>query len=146
MRLPQSIHSSLSVHCFHISTVSVALLFLIIGSLSATSFAQLTSSVSSLRFGDLDVGQSETLMLSVTNSGTTSVTVTEIAVHNPAFAVSNTSLPLTVPAGQSFDVSVSFTPGSTGWTGGTIRFTSNASNPILVENLGGMGVNSEAVI
>jgi hypothetical protein len=121
-------------------------IFLIIGSLGATSFAQLTSSASSLRFGDLDVGQSETLLLSVTNSGTTNVTVTEIAVYNPAFVVSNTSLPLTVPAGQSFDVSVSFTPASTGWTGGTIRFTSNASNPILVVNLGGMGVKSAAVI
>jgi hypothetical protein len=146
MRLPQSIHSSLSVPSFHISTRGVALVLFIIGSLSATCFAQLTSSTTSLRFGDLDVGQSETLIVSVTNSGTTSVTVTEIATNNPVFAVSSTSLPLTVPAGQSFDVSVSFTPAATGWTGGTIRLTSNASNPHLVVNMGGMGVNSEAVI
>ncbi|MFZ0317750.1 MAG: choice-of-anchor D domain-containing protein [Candidatus Sulfotelmatobacter sp.] len=117
----------------------------IIGSPSANaSVPQLTSSPSSLRFGDLDVGQSETLMVNVTNAGTTSVTVTEITVNNPVFAVSNQSLPLTVPAGQSFDVSVSFTPAATGWTGGTIRFSSNASNPALVVNLGGTGVGSES--
>jgi hypothetical protein len=146
MRLPQSIHRSLSVHSFHIQTIGVALLFLIIGSLSAkASFAQLTSSPSSLRFGGLDVGQTETSMVTVTNAGTTSVTVTEITVSNLVFAVSNESLPLVLPAGGSFNVSVSFTPAATGWTGGTVRFSSNASNPSLLVNLGGMGVKSEPV-
>jgi hypothetical protein len=106
---------------------------------------QLACSPSSLRFGKVDVGQSETLMLTLTNSGKTSVSLSTITASNPAFAISGVTLPVLVPAGQSLDVNVTFIPAADGWTGATIGFASNASNSNLVVEVGGTGVNHEAL-
>ena len=96
-------------------------------------------------FGHVVVGQTETLLVTVTNTGQTSVTVSGITVSNSEFNVSDLSLPLVLLAGQSVDVSVSFTPTALGWTGGTIKFSSNASNATLTLEVAGAGVSSEAV-
>jgi hypothetical protein len=55
------------------------------------------------------------------------------------------TLPTTLTAGQSVDVNITFTPKIAGWSGGTIRFYSNASNPTLTLQAGGTGVTSEAM-
>ena len=146
MRLPQSIIHSLSVHTVHFLTISAALLLVGLAPTRAgATGSQLNCLPSSLRFGVLDVGQTESLLVTVTNSGQTSVTLSGIAVSNSEFTTSSLSLPLTLLAGQSVDLSVSFTPTATGWTGGTIKFSSNASNPSLVLQVAGTGVSSESV-
>jgi hypothetical protein len=106
---------------------------------------QLTCSPASLRFGSLDVGQTETLLVTVTNSGPTTVTLSEIAGSNSAFATPGLSLPLVVLAGQSVAVNVSFTPTETGWTAGAVEIYSNASNATLSLPVGGAGVKSESL-
>src|ERR1019366_10466346 len=50
-----------------------------------------------------------------------------------------------LPPGQSFEVSVMFTPTATGWKGGSVVFASTASNPILDLGVGGMGVKIEGL-
>jgi len=146
MRLPQSSIRPLSVYTIHFLTIGMWLLLLgMMPARAGATAAQLTCSPSSLRFGAIDVGQTETLMVVVTNNGQTSVTLSEITVSNSEFATSTLSLPLVLLAGQSVDLSVSFTPAATGWTGGTIKFSSNASNPTLVVELQGTGVSSESV-
>ncbi|MGA2336013.1 MAG: choice-of-anchor D domain-containing protein [Terriglobales bacterium] len=109
---------------------------------SATT-SQLAFTPSALRFGGIVVGQSETLLVTVTNTGQTSVTVSGIAVGNSEFTTSSVSLPLVLSAGQSVDLSVTFAPKTMGWTGSTIRFFSNASNANL--NVGGTGESAEAL-
>jgi hypothetical protein len=146
MRLPQSSIRPLSVHSVHFLTVGIALLLLALTPVGASaSAAQLTSSPSSLRFGAIDVGQSETLLMALTNNGQTSVTLTEITVSNSEFVPSNLSLPLVLQAGESVDLTVSFTPTAKEWAGGTIKVSSNATNSTLIVALGGSGVSSEAV-
>ena len=145
MRLPQSIPRSISVRPGHFLTISAALLLLSLAPKYATaSTPQLVCSPASLRFGALDIGQTESLLVTVTNSGETSVTLSAIAVSNSEFTVSSLNLPVTLLAGQSVDLSVSFTPKGAGWTGGTINFSSNASNPSLILQAGGTGVSSES--
>jgi len=107
--------------------------------------AQLVSSPSSVRFGHVDIGQTETLMVTVTNGGLTTETISSIRVNNSAFSVSGVSLPLVLSAGQSVDASISFTPTTTGWTGAWISFSSNASNSALQVEVGGAGVTSESL-
>ncbi len=142
MRLPQSSIQLLSIRKLQLFTLGAALLF---GGLLPKCVAQLTSSPANLRFGTLDVSQSETQLVTVTNSGTSSVTITSSAVSGSAFATSPLNLPLTLSAGQSVDVNITFTPRATGWTGGTVRFFSNASNPTLAVQMGGTGVTSEGI-
>ena len=86
-----------------------------------------------LQFGVVDIGQTETHIVTVTNGGSTSVTLSKVSMTEAAFAAPNLALPLVVPAGQSVDVSVSFTPKTTGWTGGMIKFSGGSSTPYAVD-------------
>jgi hypothetical protein len=146
MRLPQSILQYLSVHTVHFLTMglAIALLGIVPGSAGATT-PQLACTPSSLWFAKVVVGQTETLLVTLTNNGQTSVTVSGMAVSNAEFTTSSLSLPLVLPAGQSADLSVTFTPTARGTTGGTIQFSSDASNPTLRLELGGAGTNSEVL-
>jgi hypothetical protein len=146
MRLPQSTIQPLSVNTIHILTIGKLILLLGILSVSASAAtAQLACTPASLRFGVTVVGQTETLPITLTNEGQTSATISGVTVDNSEFTTSNFSLPLVLLAGQSIDLSVSFTPTATGWTEGTIKFVSNAANAIFQLEVEGTGVSSEAV-
>jgi len=146
MRLPQSTIQPLFVPRINLATVGpvIALLGMMLISASAAS-AQLVCSPPNLRFGSVVVGQTETLLTTVTNSGQTSVTLSGATATNVQFTASGLSLPLVLQAGQSVDVSASFTPTSLGYRGGAIRFTSNASNANLMLDVTGAGTTNEAV-
>ncbi len=146
MRLPQSIIQSFYVHTVHFLTIGMAIVLLgmvPVGAAAATP--QLACTPTNLHFGAIVVGQTETLLDTVTNNGRTSVTISGISVGNAKFTASSLSLPLVLLAGQSVDLSVTFTPTAIGWTGGTIRFSSNASNSPLQLQVGGSGVSSASV-
>ena len=146
MRLPQSILRSLSVCTVSSLIAGIAVLLLAAPQLHARAGApQLISSPPSLRFGALNMGQTETMVVTVTNTGGTSATISQISESNGEFTTSGVSLPLTLAAGQSIDLSVSFTPSTNGWTVATVNISSNASNPTLLLNLEGTGISSEAV-
>ena len=146
MRLPQSTSHILSVRPIHLLTIIIlTIAFAATPENARASTKQLTCSPSSLRFGAVVVGQTESLLVTLTNNGTTSVLVSAMSSSNPEIGLSQANLPLTLPAGQSMEVSVIFTPTAVGWTGGTVVVTSNASDPILHLGVEGTGVNSEVV-
>lgn len=146
MRLPQSLIRSFSAYRFHFQTIGIALLLLSSVPISfGESESALVCSPCSLRYGSVDIGKTETLLVTLTNSGSSSVTLTEITSINSAFVPTKLSLPLILEAGQSVDLSVSFTPTATGWAGGSVKISSNASNSTLVLQLGGTGGTSEPV-
>jgi len=104
---------------------------------------QLACTPTYLRFGGTVVGQTETLLVNLTNNGQTSVTISGVTVNNSKFTTSYLSLPLVLPAGQSVGLSVSFSPTAIGWTEGTVDISSNASNAALQFEVRGTGVSSE---
>ena len=110
---------------------------------ASASVPQLASSPTTLFFGAVGVGRTETQLITVTNTGQTSTTVSEITVNNSQFTVSNLNLPLVLSAGQSFDLSVTFTPSAIEWTGGRIRIA-NSGDPMGVE-IAGTGVSSQTL-
>jgi ASPM-SPD-2-Hydin domain-containing protein len=111
--------------------------------LAATS--HLTCSPYSLYYAGVAIGRSETLLVTVTNSGPASVTISRVSVSNARFEVTDMTLPKILAAGESADVQVAFAPKETGWAGGSVTFTSNASNPTLSLTVGGSGVTSDEV-
>ncbi len=106
---------------------------------------QLSCTPASLRFGEVVIQQTETLLVTVTNNGQTSVTISEIAVKDSEFTVSKLDLPLVLQAGQSLDLNAHFTPTEKGWMKGTVTISSDASNPTLVLDVAGHGVDSESL-
>jgi len=112
---------------------------------TAAAASQLACTPTRLQFGAVAVGQTETLLVTLTNNGQTSATISGITVGNAAFTTSYVSLPLILPAGQSVDLSVSFTPTARGWAGGMIKFSSGSSNAGVQLEVGGSGLSSQAV-
>jgi len=146
MRLPQSSIRSLVVPTIHLLIIGLALaIFCTVPASVDAAAQQLVCTRTQIEFGAVVLGQTETMLVTLTNTGNTSVTISATAVSNTEFAAIGLNLPLALPAGQSADVSISFTPTSLRWTGSTIKFSSNASNAILVLDVGGTGVNSESV-
>ena len=146
MRLPHySIHS-LSSYTNNLLTIGAAILLIgMMPAIAGASTYQLVCSPLILGFGATVVGQTETLPVTVTNSGESSATISGVTANNSGFTPSSLSLPLTLAPGQSVEMSVSFTPTSIGWAGGTIKFISDAANAILPLEVAGSGVSSENV-
>jgi hypothetical protein len=99
----------------------------------------LTATASSLSFGGVQVGHSQTLSETLTNSGGSSLSVTQANVTGTGFSVTGLSLPLTLVAGQSFTFGAVFTPTSAGSVSGKIAVVSNGSNPNLAISMSGSG-------
>jgi hypothetical protein len=103
-----------------------------------TPAAQLAVNPTSLNFGNVVVGNSAQQTAQLLASGAT-VTVSSVNVSNADFTVSGLSFPVTIPAGQGAQFTVTFRPQSTGVTSGTASFTSNASNSPTVLSVSGTG-------
>jgi hypothetical protein len=111
-------------------------------SLSGTGASSgfVVASPSSVSFGSLLVGNSQTQTVSLTNSGGTSVTVSQATTQGSGFSVGGLTLPVTLPAGWSTSFSVIFAPQAAGAASGNIAFASNASNATLNLPLSGSGM------
>lgn len=100
-------------------------------SLSGTGAAQVTyllkASATSLSFGSVDVGASSSINVTLTNTGTGSVSVSSATVTGTGYSVPAT-FPISIAAGASRAVAVTFTPALTGVANGTVSFVSNATN------------------
>jgi hypothetical protein len=109
------------------------------GSLSATP--------AGLNFGNVQTGSNQTLAETLTNSGGSSVTVTQAAVTGNGLTVNGLNLPLTLAAGQSSpSFNVVFAPQSAGAVSGSLSISSSASNATLSIGLSGTGVTAGTLI
>jgi F5/8 type C domain/Abnormal spindle-like microcephaly-assoc'd, ASPM-SPD-2-Hydin/Right handed beta helix region len=77
--------------------------------------------------------------IAVTNSGTTSATVSKVAVTGPYTETNNCS---SIAVGASCTVTVGFTPTAGGANPGTLTITSNANNNPTTASLSGNGISS----
>jgi len=110
--------------------------------LSGTGVAPgaLGSNPTSLSFGSVTVGGKQALSATVTNTGGSSVTISQVAISGTGFTLSGITAPVTLAAGQNATLNVTFTPSSSGSVSGNVTITSNASNPTLTIPLSGTGV------
>ena len=147
MRLPRPVTYSLSfsLDTINLPTFGVALLLFVMAPALASAAPQLGSAPAVLTFGGTVVGQSETLPVILTNSSHAKATISGVTSSNSQFTPSSMGLPLVLLPGQSAELTVSFTPATTGWTGGTIKFISEQQSPLLPLPVTGSGVNSVAV-
>jgi hypothetical protein len=111
--------------------------------LSGTGVAatfQLTASPTSLSFSNLLVGTTSTQAVTLTNSGNSSVSVSQITVSGGGFSTSGLILPATLTAGQSTTLSVIFAPTVAGSVAGSVSVVSNATNSPATITLSGSGI------
>jgi hypothetical protein len=102
----------------------------------------LGASPSSLNFGSVTVGQNQTLSSTITNTGSASVSISQVGITGSGFTVSGITTPLTLTAGATATVSVKFAPTSSGSASGTVTVTSDASNTSLTIGVSGTGATA----
>src|ERR1700732_1186933 len=88
--------------------------------------------------GVVFVGQSTTIPVALSNTGSTTITVSAVVPGGSGFGISGLNLPLTLSPGQSVPFSVSFSPQARGRVDATFGFTI-ASGPNLNLNVHGWG-------
>jgi len=99
----------------------------------------LSPNSSSLAFGSIQVGSNSSKPETLTNTGGSSVTVSQANLTGAAFSTSGLTLPLTLTANQSVTFTVTFTPASAAAANGSLSVVSNASNSTLNIALSGTG-------
>ncbi|PWT84579.1 MAG: hypothetical protein C5B58_04500 [Acidobacteria bacterium] len=104
----------------------------------------LASNPTSLSFGNVNVGSKGTLSETITNTGGSSISVTQVGITGTGFSVTGITTPLTLNGGQSATFSVSFAPTAAGAASGNLTVTSTATNPTLTIPVSGTGVTATA--
>jgi hypothetical protein len=99
----------------------------------------LTVNPLSLAFGNVVIGTSAKQTVTLSNSSSTSITVSSIGTTGTGFSQSSPTLPLTLASGQSSSVIVTFAPQNSGSISGALQIGSNASNPSVSVALSGTG-------
>ncbi len=106
----------------------------------------LTITPSSASFGDVTVGSPATQTIQLSNSGTGSLSVTQVSVAGSGFSTGTLSLPITLSSGQSSSFNVQFAPASAGTASGGVTIVSNAPNSPAIIAVSGTGVASTQVL
>lgn len=91
----------------------------------------LTLSSTSLDFGTVKVGTQQQLSETLTNTGGASLTISQIAITGTGFSMGSISTPLTIAAGQSTSLAVTFAPQSAGSASGNVTIASSEANSSL---------------
>ena len=118
-----------------VSTATNSMLTVPLTATTATG-GVLSTSDSSLDF-TVALGSTGTQSETLTNTGGSSVTITQANVSGTVFKATGLTLPLTLAPGQSFTFGATFTPTTGGSAAGSISVVSNASNPSLTISLAG---------
>ena len=95
----------------------------------------------SLGFGDVTVGSTSDLVVTITNDGSADLEVTALSTTNPLFTVVSPVPPVTIVPLGTQDVTVRFSPVPTGAEAGSLNVASNDPDEALVGvPLSGAGV------
>lgn len=92
--------------------------------------------------GNVAIGTSRSITVTVKNTGAASVTISAESVHVGEFSTSGLAIPKSIAAGGSTTLTVTFSPTHTALTGGYIEFISNATNSDVQYAANGTGVNA----
>ena len=105
--------------------------------------ATLAASPASLNFGNVTVGSSASLPLTL-SAANGPVTISSAQSNSSEFVLSGLVLPLTIAAGQSATATVKFTPNQSGTASANLVLTSDAANSPTTVPLTGTGVAQQA--
>jgi hypothetical protein len=94
----------------------------------------LSASTSSVDFGTVPVGSSATQTVTLTDTGTGSLTISGLSVSGTGFSVVGGSSSMTIAAGQSVSVQLEFAPQSVGSLSGAVTVASDAASAVAPNN------------
>jgi hypothetical protein len=108
---------------------------------AGSTTSQLSVSTAQMNFGNVTVGNSASQVVSLTNVGSTNVTISAVSASGAGFGFNGGS-GVTLDPTQSVSIYVNFNPTGAGSATGILSVSSNATNPVLTVGLSGSGVAS----
>ncbi len=106
--------------------------------------AFLTTSASSLNFGNVAIGKSKQMTVTLTNAGNSKVTVSNVSISGAHYSASGVSDGLILEPGQSATLDATFNPSALGKLSGSVTVASNAKNSPETISFSGDGAQSVA--
>jgi len=106
----------------------------------------LSFSPSAANFGNVQVGNTKSISVTVTNTGTASVAFRKESLQANMYTLSGLTLPLTLSPGAHLTFTVKFAPLTLGTISGRVVFGSNATNSLVYFALTGTGVRGALTI
>jgi hypothetical protein len=91
----------------------------------------LSAAPANISFGSVPSATSQTQSDTLSNTGGTNLTITQVTVTGAGFSVTGLTTPLTLTPGQSTSFDVAFEPQSSGNSSGSIAIASDASDASL---------------
>src|SRR5207245_4428481 len=89
---------------------------------------QLSVIPANVSFGDVAVGTPNTQTITLINSGTANVTISQATPSGNGFSITGLTVPLTLSAGQRTSFNVAFAPASAGSVTGSLSLVNDAYN------------------
>jgi hypothetical protein len=105
----------------------------------------LSPNPSSLAFGSVQVGTSSSKTETLTNTGGSTVNITQVVPSGSGFSFSGLTLPFLLAVNQSVTFNVIYAPTGAGSANGALNLISNASNTPLSISLSGTGLAAGAL-
>jgi len=100
----------------------------------------------SASFGSVVTGNANSQTIQLKNSGTASLTVSQVAATGSGFSVGGVTVPLTLAPGASSTFNVQYAPTATGAVNGSVTIVSNAPNSPATVSLSGTGTASTSTL
>jgi hypothetical protein len=112
--------------------------------LGVTIPGPLSPGVSSVNFGNVDIGSGSNVQVPLANSGTASIAISGVVISGPGFGTEGLSVGQILLAGQTTLITVTFAPAATGTVAGGVTITSNAINSPTTIQLSGTGAEANS--
>lgn len=108
--------------------------------------AQLTVTPSTISFGNVASGTTNSQTVQVKNTGSASLTITQATITGTSFSESGMTVPMTLAAAQASSFTVKFAPPGSGSMNGVLTVTSDAPNSPVVVPLSGTGATTSLTL
>jgi hypothetical protein len=100
----------------------------------------LNANKTSLAFGNVNIGSNSILGVTLTNTGNSNVTVSNVTIAGAGFTASGVSTGQILTPGQTATLNVTFTPATAVTVPGSVTVNSNATNSPATVTLSGTGI------
>jgi Immunoglobulin domain/Abnormal spindle-like microcephaly-assoc'd, ASPM-SPD-2-Hydin/Immunoglobulin I-set domain len=108
--------------------------------LTVNAAGQLTANPPNLNYGNISVGSSSILPVTLTNTGGTSVSISNMTLSGAGLSIGGVSSGLILAAGNSAVLNVTYAPSASGTLNGSVSIASNANNSTVTISLAGTAV------
>jgi hypothetical protein len=107
---------------------------------SSAAAGTLVASAANVNFGDVVAGSNSLQTLTLKNTGSAAVTISQATVTGAGFSLVGSLSSISIPAGQNHSFQIRFSPASSGSNSGSVTIASDATNSSFGIPLSGTGM------